>query len=261
MSRARSDLRNWTVSEKNELKKYFMEHGWKYDPSIPSRIRMNGIPKAYNGSSIILPIGDVNKNVPRWQMIEFLATGDVKHTPAECTAVYKPSDKEINSFHRQKSDAIKALRADMDRLEGVVDREVVSEGIPKAKAAVGSSEAFVAAIEHGTMNDILREMKSPLEISNDQDKLLFDRLTIVPESMEVRLSFTSLLTNRYAKVSSLDERSFAEYTGLPKTLDLKARFLILSKLGYELAMSDVGTMNMSGFCGEIGNGNYLSHKY
>lgn len=241
MSRARSDLRNWTVSEKNELKKYFSEHGWKYDPSIPSRIRMNGIPKAYNASSIILPIGEVKKNVPRWQMIEFLATGDVKHTPAECTAVYKPSDKEIISFHLQKSDAIKALRADMDRLEGVVDREVVSEGIQMAKAAVEAPKA--------------------LETEESISCLYFSSVNMNPSNNLIEILFVEEETWRTAKVSSHHDRSFCALKDLPTgILCTSQRFEILKRdiLDY-LKSHDGGADSHWHFSGTVDSEGFLTN--
>lgn len=236
MAKHESDLRFFSNDEINELKNYFHKNGWKYSNLVPSRILKNGIPRTYTKSGFNLPINNSLRYIHRWQIIELLAYGKVIHSKEDCTSIYKPKPDEIRAYHA----TVKARRASADILEGVVDREVVSEGIQTAKAAVEAPKA--------------------LETEEAISCLYFSSVNMNPSNNLIEILFVEEETWRTAKVSSHHDRSFCALKDLPTgILCTSQRFEILKRdiLDY-LKSHDGGADSHWHFSGTVDSEGFLT---
>lgn len=233
-----TDLRYFSDDEIRELKKYILKNKWEYNPAIPSRISICGIPKEYNPGGIKLTFGKYTKSIHRWQIVEFLAHGRVIHTKAECTLMYRPTEVEIIKHNRAKEEAIKTLRASMDSLESVFDREVVEDvKIQETPHRVPQSRPATDSISC----------------------LYFSSVHIEPSKNLIEIFFVEEETSRVAKVSSHHDRSVCALKDLPEgILGTNQRYEILRREMLEYINSHTGGEDSHWhFSGTVDNDGFL----
>lgn len=228
-TRTKADIRNWPLAEQIELLRYFDEHGWKYDPSTPSRISIGGVPKDYSPSGIQLKFGKYVKCIHRWQMVEMLRSRWVNLSPRECTHIHKPEDSEIINQHLAYKTSVASLK---EALYGVSDTQ--------------------------TTSDVTEVAEGPTEAPEAIQCLYLKSFTCDPAKMEMTFVFKDDDTGDIALVSSLNDQSFCAYTHNPiGVIDLETRYKIMVANAKILMDDWCGEEIQIHFSGTVDSDNYL----
>jgi len=228
-TRTKADIRNWPLAEQIELLRYFDEHGWKYDPSTPSRVSICGVPKDYSPSGIQLKFGKYIRCIHRWQMVEMLRSRRVNLSPKECTHLHKPEDSEIINHHLTSKTSVTSLR---ESLYGVTATQTASD---------------VTEVDEG-----------PTEAPEAIQCLYLKSFSCNPTKMEMVFRFEDDETGEFALVSSLNDQSFCVYTHNPiGVIDLETRYKIMVANAKILMDDWCGEEIQIHFSGIVDSDNYL----